>query len=221
MDKAEQKSLAATIKEHLQETSASLDGEFIVIGGWAVHAWGKRDYSLDGDAMVSFEALGILRDEFVVTPLPRMHRQQYQMRGFDIDLYVEQQHRLPVPFDELRLKAAQKEGMWVACPEHLLVLKLAAYKGRGATPKGEKDRHDLVALVEVIRKKDNIHCEVISKYVEEEESKILNDILNDKNLFIDLSNGNGFKAKDKRAKAKKDWEDIYELCQLQQEGPGI
>lgn len=220
MLRQEQLDLAEVIKSHLQTVSASLDGGFIVIGGWAVHAWGKRDYSLDGDAMVSFEALGVLRDEFLVTPNPRMNKQQYQLHGFDVDLYVEQQHKLPVSFDDLSLKAKVKEGMWVACPEHLLALKCAAAKDRSGTPKGDKDKQDIVLLVGLIRESD-FDCEVLNKYIEAPEATVILEALNDKELFLGLANGNSFEAKALRGKALKSWEDIYELCKLQQEGPGI
>ena len=49
--------------------------------------------SLDGDAMVSVLTQSSLRDQFVVTPNPRLKKQQFQMpEGYDVDLYVEHQH---------------------------------------------------------------------------------------------------------------------------------
>ena len=113
-----------------------------MIGGWAVHAYGAKDLSFDGDAMVSLVAHGTLRDEYELTRNSRMQKEQFTApTGHSIDLYVEHQHGLKVPFDELQAFCQQKDGLFVPCPEHLLILKLVAAKGRAGSAKGQKDVH--------------------------------------------------------------------------------
>src|SRR5258708_475811 len=96
----EQLDLANRINAHLIKVSSSMPKEFIVIGGWAVHAHGAKEYSFDGYAMVSFIAHGILRDEYHIVPNPRLDKHQYHYQGFDVDLYIEHQHKLRIPFEE-------------------------------------------------------------------------------------------------------------------------
>lgn len=143
-----QAELAARIRAELAELSGLLDGDFIVIGGWAVHAYKPFQLTFDGDAMVSLEAAGVLRDFYEITPNPRMRKAQFVSRaGCDVDLYIERQHGLRVPFDRAQAASRVVEGLRVACPEHLLALKCDAALARRGSAKGEKDTCDLVALL--------------------------------------------------------------------------
>jgi hypothetical protein len=128
---------AARTLAFLRELSADFGNEFIVIGGWALHAYRAQNLSRQAEAMVSYQAQGTLRDRYPITKNARMHKEQFVgPSGHDVDLYVENQHALAVSFRELQAGAKEKEGLWVACPEHLVVLKLAAARNRSHTPKG-------------------------------------------------------------------------------------
>lgn len=99
--------------------------------------------------MVTYEVQGTLRDAFEVTRNRPMHKEQFRApTGEDIGLYVERQHRLRVPFAELQAYCRLMEGIWVACPEHLVVLKLPASHERANTPKEFEDKQDLVNLLD-------------------------------------------------------------------------
>jgi hypothetical protein len=45
---------------------ADLAPDFVVIGGWAAYAHGSGQLSLLGDALISYPALGTLRDRYEV-----------------------------------------------------------------------------------------------------------------------------------------------------------
>ncbi len=213
----EQLDLAERIKEHLIKISRSMPKEFIVIGGWAVHAHGAKEYSFDGDAMVSFVAHGVLRDEYPVVPNPRLDKCQYHYQGFEIDLYVEHQHKLRVPFEELQAYAQEKMDMWVACPEHLLVLKLGAIKDRGHSPKGQKDKEDVAKLLMVIAPQPN--CALLNSHLNDDDIKVIYEIVNNREVNLAIANGNSHLAS--RQNLAKVWEDIHEVCRLQQNGPDV
>lgn len=120
-------------------------GECVVIGGWAVHARGGRgDPPPDGDLVVSAEAWAVLRDSFGghAIPLARKESLRSPADG-DVDLYVEGRHRLALPLAVLRESSTVSDGLRVAAPEHLVVLKRQALAGRGQTPRGAVDRSDL------------------------------------------------------------------------------
>lgn len=52
-----------------------------------------------------------------------------------------------MPADEVIAWLQMKHGLRVACPEHLLILKLVAYEDRAGSPKGIKDEDDLVCIL--------------------------------------------------------------------------
>jgi hypothetical protein len=67
--------------------------------------------------------------------------------GFEFDVYVEGQHGLAVPTDEVVAWSVLKEGLRVASVEHLLILKLDAFASRKGSVKGAKDEDDIVRLL--------------------------------------------------------------------------
>jgi hypothetical protein len=160
--------LATRIYEHLMEMSAEYGNDFIVIGGWAAFAYGVKEVSFDGDAMVSHVALGAIRDEEVVIPNYRPRKSQYMRDGFDVDLYVEHHHGLRVPFDEIQARALMVQNLNVPCPEHLFILKIDAARGRYGSEKGLKDLGDVLGLIDVMAKAPD--CSILSKYLTESDA---------------------------------------------------
>jgi hypothetical protein len=57
---------ALRIRDFLAELCADLAPDFVVIGGWAAYAHGSGQLSLLGDALISYPALGTLRDRYEV-----------------------------------------------------------------------------------------------------------------------------------------------------------
>lgn len=189
------------IKEFLEEMCGIFGKEFIVIGGWAVHAYECKAKSLDGDAMVSFAAEGTLRDSYIVTKNARMKKSQFLCEaGCDIDLYVEHQHGLRIPFDELQAYSRTIGKLETACPEHLLILKLDAYRARKHTPKGAKDREDLMSMLAGIPLKKT---EIFQKYLENADIAALQEVVEDRTCALGLCGQNASAAKTLRQKAAK------------------
>ena len=191
---------ALRIRDFLVELCADLAPDFVVIGGWAAYAHGSGQLSLDGDALISYVALGTLRDRFEVTPNHRMHKEQFRgPTGHDIDLYVERMHGLPVPFDEAQACAQERDGLRVVCPEHLTILKLAAERDRRGSAKGDKDALDLILLWEkgVV---DFEKPELLALALEEADWKRLGEIFADKRLTEMACQGNGWEAKALRSR---------------------
>lgn len=188
------------IRSLMQEFTKAFGEEFITIGGWAVAAYGAKGKSLDGDAMISYQVEGILRDSYLVEKNPRMAKSQFICEaGCDIDIYVERQHRLKIPFDEVQAYSNELGGLRVPCPEHLLILKLEAYKGRRATPKGEKDQEDLLQLLDKAAFKNP---EILEAYLSEEDQEMLVAITDNVALSQKVCTGNPVEAKTLRTNAK-------------------
>lgn len=194
------------IRQFLIEMTSAFGQEFITIGGWAIHAYGAHGKSLDGDAMVSYQVEGVLRDSYRVEKNPRMAKSQFICEaGCDIDLYVEHQHRLPISFEEIQAHCQMHAGLQVPCPEHLLVLKVVALKARAHSAKGAKDQEDvlnLLALAPITKPK------VLETHLglEPELRRMIEDILAAPETAQRICGGNAAKAKTLRSKAKKNWE---------------
>ena len=123
-------------------------GDLVFIGGLAVAAHAAantltRAYALsahDGDVMVSLAGFGDLRDDEELTPTRRSSKHEFSKDGLRFGVYVEHQHRLPVPAGNLLAAGTTAGPFPVAAPEHLLVLKCAVAVDRQGTRQGTKDR---------------------------------------------------------------------------------
>jgi hypothetical protein len=189
---------ALRIRDFLVELCADLTPEFVVIGGWAAYAHGSGQLSLDGDALISYSALGTLRDQYEVTPNHRMRKEQFRgPTGHDIDLYVERMHGLAVAFDEAQACAQMRDGLLVICPEHLTILKLKAEAERRGSGKGDKDALDLIYLWEK-GLADFEKPELLMLSLREDDWKRLAEIFADKRLTEMACGGNGWEAKTMR-----------------------
>lgn len=94
--------------------------------------------------------------------------------GEDVDVYVEHQLPLGVPFDLAIAHAEEIDGIRVVALEHLLVLKLDAAQDRIGSGKGEKDVRDIARIVALL---DSPRKTVLSNYMTEQRSKTLSQIM--------------------------------------------
>jgi hypothetical protein len=196
----EEQQEALRIRDFLAGLCADLEPDFVVIGGWAAYAHGSGQLSLDGDAFISYSALGTLRDRYEVTPNHRMKKEQFRgPTGHDIDLYVERMHGLAVPFDEAQACAQQRGGLLVICPEHLTVLKLHAEAERRGSGKGDKDALDLIYLWEN-GLADFEKPELLTLALDGSQWRRLEEIFADKRLTEIACAGNAWEAKALRAR---------------------
>jgi hypothetical protein len=143
-----------TLMQCCAELAARHPDGLVFIGGIAVylHACNHEataalaEFTHDADAYVSLADMGDLRDEETLTANRRLSKHQLVLRGFEFDLYTERQSSLIVPYDAVRAHGRIVDTLRIACLEHLLVLKLEAYRDRRHSSKGEKDAKDLMRI---------------------------------------------------------------------------
>lgn len=153
------------------------------------------EFSHDVDAYVNLIDMGVLREIQVVTPNKRLKKMQADINGIDIDLYVERQHGLCVPYSDLYAHATNYAGLRAANPGHLLALKMDAMNDRGTSPKGEKDKRDIIRLVLVSSQED---IELAKQWLMEDDLDILNRIKREMAVFMAMCEGNAKSASDLR-----------------------
>jgi hypothetical protein len=209
MDDDEWQRLLAAVKE-IQDWFP--DG-VAFIGGIAVYAHATDSpetskfgaMSHDADFMILLPDFADLRDIEVLTANRRLGKQQFSKDGFEFDVYVEGQHNLPVPAEEVVAWSQVRRGLRVACPEHLLILKLKAHEDRKGSGKGDKDEDDIVRLL-VIGSEWRSGC----------LTRLTEDMLADLERVVAgdgpqrLSQGNLHEAKAVRDKARKSLKAIRE-----------
>jgi hypothetical protein len=205
------------IRGFLVRMTETFGNQFITIGGWAVNAYACKGKSLDGGAMISFQTEGSLRDSYIVEKNPRMKKSQMLCEAnCDIDLYVEHQHGLKVPFDEVQAYCQKKAGLVVPCAEHLLVLKLQAFKERRNSPKGNKDQED---MLQILAKVPFEHPEILERYLEEEDLEILLETTKNVPCSLRITSENAQAAKQLRNQAKRKTGQLLNACKEPSEKP--
>ena len=128
----------------------------VLIGGLAVEArmtsarvgrsW-VTAWSRGIDLMASMDDIArARRDEEVVRNL-RLRRHEIRKPHVRVDVYVDREHGLCVPYSEVWAHRVVLGGISIACVGHLIALKTAAVLGRGASSKGAKDADDLARLL--------------------------------------------------------------------------
>ncbi|TAM74372.1 hypothetical protein EPN44_11145 [bacterium] len=146
--------------ERLQTLVRHVSTEFpdaVFIGGIAVAQHAKQfnpaleESSHDADLYISLAGKNEMRDRYEVARNERLGKDSVLIDGEDFDLYVERQHRLAIPYDEIAAHSQEVDGIRVAALEHLLILKLDAAGDRWGSAKGEKDLRDLARIVSLMR----------------------------------------------------------------------
>lgn len=121
--------------------------DFILIGGWAVYLYTKALKSRDIDFICDYKELQKLKSHFDLLKNDRLKKYEIHRGEFDIDIYVPYFSDFVIPVEDLQLMKQTREGFYVLNPEALLVLKQKAYEDRAASIKGEKDKLDIITLV--------------------------------------------------------------------------
>lgn len=188
--------------QHILEASSALAEDLsghVFIGGVAIYlhavnspsARQVAEFSHDSDLMISLLDYSILRDHVEVVANPRLGKHQVILEGVEFDVYVERQNKLVVPYDEIYAHAKTYGNMHVACPEHLLVLKLEAHLDRFGSAKGDKDARDLVSLALASRK---INVRLLSPYLRPEHVEAMRRVGQGR-IFEEMCLGNAHEAK--------------------------
>lgn len=151
--------------------------------------------SHDSDLMISLADLSDLRDATEVIGNPRLGKHQVIVDNVAFDVYVERNHKLIIPYDDLFAHAISYGPMRVASLGHLLLLKLEAYIDRAGSRKGDKDERDLVNIGILTGSKPN--DEELSPFLRDKHVHALEMIARSR-VFTDLCRGNTHDAKTMR-----------------------
>ena len=129
----------------LQELKNKLD--FVLIGGWAVYLYSQALKSKDIDIIVNYDQLEKLKADFEVTKNQRLLKYEARREEVQIDIYLPFYSDLGVPAEEVVKEVAKRETFAVPTVEMLLILKQLALEQRGLSAKGQKDKLDILALI--------------------------------------------------------------------------
>jgi len=121
--------------------------KFILIGGWAVFLYTHSLKSKDIDLIIEYEELEKLRGNFTLNKNDRLKKYEIIINEIDIDLYLPFYSKIAIPVEEIKKYLTNLEGFSVPKPEILLILKQAAYIERAGSQKGEKDKIDIISLL--------------------------------------------------------------------------
>ncbi|MEM3484917.1 MAG: hypothetical protein QXQ64_07385 [Candidatus Bathyarchaeia archaeon] len=129
----------------LQEIRKKFD--FILIGGWAVYFLTGSLKSKDIDIIVDLEDLAKLRALLWIKKNDHLKRYETDVEGVSIDIYVPYYSKFVVPPEEILKNTIRVENFMVPRPEILLLLKQQAEIERSGSVKGQKDRVDIICLL--------------------------------------------------------------------------
>lgn len=203
MDKSEFENLLLAC----QEITAAYPDGIVFIGGIAVYIHtinhtktaALAAFTHDADFYISLADMGDLRDDQQLTANRRLSKHQLIKRGFEFDVYTERQSSLIVPYDHVRAHAVQYEGLLVAALEHLLVLKLEAFRDRRHSSKGDKDAADIIQIALVAAEsRHGLRADLCSGFLQQEHLDLLAAISRGPH-FLALARGNSKYAKDLRS----------------------
>ena len=118
---------------------------FILIGGWAVYLFARKNKSRDIDIVIDFKMLDFLNKNYDFRKNDKMKKYEIKEGNIDIDIYVPYYSNLGIPLE--KIETSKIEGFVVAKLEELLILKQFAEVARRQSSKGEKDRVDIMSLL--------------------------------------------------------------------------
>ena len=189
-----------------QEISALFPDGVVFIGGIAVYLHtinseetaSLAEFTHDADFYISIADMSDLRDIEELTPNRRLNKHQLIKRGFEFDIYTERHSALIVPYDEISAHAVSYDRMRVASLEHLLVLKLEAYRDRRSSAKGQKDAKDLIRIALAAQKRNKkFDKNLIKGFLGEEHLTLLETVQRGPEMLA-LAKGNAKLAKSYR-----------------------
>ena len=158
----------------------------------------------DADFYISMTEMSELRDVEDLTPNRRLNKHQIIRGGFEFDIYTERLSALIVPYDAVRAHAVRYENIHVACHEHLLALKLEAFRDRRGSAKGAKDVRDIARLCLTLKKpRDRPFAPALAApYLTDEHINLLRDAAKSPEITA-LAGGNAKVAKEMRSQINR------------------
>lgn len=159
-------------------------------------------FTHDGDFYISLSDMVDLRDIEHVTANRRLSKHQLIKNDYEFDIYTEGYSKLIVPYESIAALAVVVGGMRVACLEHLLVLKLEAYRDRRRSPKGEKDARDIARIAIGLATRSEIgdpfDSDRVLPYLREDHLSLLHEVWNS-DAAMKICQGNAHDASHVRA----------------------
>ena len=189
----------------IREFSEMFPEGIVFIGGIAVllhvrsHKLPERfiEFSHDGDFYVSLADFADLRDIEEVTANRRLNKHQIIKDGVEYDLYLENNNALRVKYVDVVAASEVVDGVRVASLEHLLLLKLDAYRSRRGSAKGDKDERDLIKICHLLAG-STLHGNRLTGYLTEEAVEALA-LVKKSTEFMTVCGGNAQHARDLRS----------------------
>ena len=137
-----------------KELSEYFPDEIIFIGGIATYLHAQRmnlshlaETSHDGAFYIALSDFADFRDIHEITPNRKLTKHQLIKKGWPFDIYVEKNHRLAIPFDEINQAKITIDGIPCAALEHLIILTNDCCDRVGISPaKASKYQRDLILL---------------------------------------------------------------------------
>ena len=121
--------------------------KFVLIGGWAVYLYTKQLKSKDIDVIVEYDELERLRAEHELSKNDRLKKYEIHLEEIDVDIYVPHFSNLGLPIEAISKHTIVQDGFTLPTKAVLLILKQHAWHDRGHSLKGEKDRIDIIGLL--------------------------------------------------------------------------
>ncbi len=189
-----------------REIATNFPDGVVYIGGIAVYLHSVNhketealaEFTHDADFYISLADMSDLRDIEEVTANRRLCKHQIRKRGFEFDIYTERHSALIVPYDQVFASSVSYENIRVASLEHLLVLKLEAYRDRRQSSKGSKDAKDIIRLGLISHgMKRKLNKDLVVGYLSDEHLELLSTIKRGPE-FLAMAKGNAKYAKEMR-----------------------
>jgi hypothetical protein len=143
---------------------AELKLNYCIIGGLAVNAYAEPVVTLDCDVIVV--ASGLAKLEKSLRAMCRIERFEHSLNltapGSDVRIQIQTDKELQDCLKRRREATVLGRKLFVAAPEDLILLKVAAYREpERRRSKREKDRVDIIRLVETFPQlKDKLPSEI-------------------------------------------------------------
>jgi len=120
---------------------------FILIGGWAVFLYTRSLKSKNIDIISDYQLLDKLKEKYDLNKNNRLKKYEIVIDEIDIDIYAPFYSELGIPAEDIGKNTNNVEGFAVPRKEILLILKQIAHNEREGSSKGEKDKIDIISLL--------------------------------------------------------------------------
>ncbi len=151
---------------------------FTLIGGWAVFLYTHSLKSKDIDLIIDYDELTKFKNDFSVFKNDRLKKYEVKKEEVDIDIYLPHFSDLGFPLEEINNYLIERDGFRVPRPEILMIFKIFAWQNRRGTPKGEKDKIDIISLLKNMADFDfDLFLKILKDYKLEDFKKKIIEIL--------------------------------------------